>query len=58
MFLFLFFLKVISVYETGLPYSLDPHTLETLGVETFNGALALKSFAAHFRLDMKQEVSL
>ena len=45
------------MYETGLPYSLDPHTLETLGMETFNGDLMLKAFAAHFRLDMKQEVS-
>ena len=45
------------MYETGLPYTLDPHTLETVGMDTFNGALTLKAFAAHFRLDMKQGVS-
>lgn len=45
------------MYETGLPYTMDPHTLETTGADTFNGALTLKAFAAHFRLDMKQGVS-
>lgn len=45
------------MYETGLPYCLDPHTLETVGMDTFNGALTLKAFAAHFRLDMKKDVN-
>lgn len=48
--------QVVSVYETGLPHTLDPHTLDTLGTDTFNGALTLSAFAAHFRLDMKKEV--
>lgn len=52
----IYVLQVVSVYETSLPYSLDPHTLETLGMETFNGALTLKAFAAHFRLDMRAGV--
>ena len=39
-----------------MPYTLDPHTLETLGADTFNGALTLNAFAAHFRLDMKKDV--
>lgn len=47
--------KVISSYETGLPHTLDPHTLDTLGLDDFNGALKLKAFAAHFRLDMKNK---
>ena len=45
------------MYETGLPHTLDPHTLETLGPDTFNGALTLKAFAAHFRIDARQDVS-
>ena len=44
------------MYETHLPYCLDPHTLETIGLETFNGAAAFKAMAAHFRLDMVNEV--
>ena len=35
---------------------MDPYTLDTLGEETFNGALKVKAFAAHFRLDMTQQV--
>ncbi|KAL5459802.1 hypothetical protein EMCRGX_G033178 [Ephydatia muelleri] len=45
--------KIVSCYETGLPHSLDPVTLDTRGVDTFNGALELKVLAAHFRLDME-----
>lgn len=44
------------MYETGLPYVLDPHTLNTLGPENFNGALRLKQFAAHFRIDSQNQV--
>ncbi len=44
------------MYETGLPHTLDPHTLETVGIDNFNGALTLKAFAAHFRLDMRLDV--
>ena len=45
------------MYETGLPYVLDPHTLDTLGTDTFNGALMLSQFAAHFRIDSENDVS-
>ena len=45
----------MSCYETGLPHALDPSTLDTLGLDDFNGALKLKSFAAHFRLDAKNK---
>ena len=48
--------QVLTVYETKYPHCLDPHTLETLGEETLNGALKVRAFAAHFRLDMKNEV--
>lgn len=51
-------LQVISCYETGLPHTLDLHTLETLGLDDFNGALKLKAFAAHFRIDMHNKVHL
>jgi len=44
--------KVLSVWESGLPYRLDPKTLETIGKETLGGALAdAKSLGAHFRYD-------
>lgn len=31
--------KVLALYETGLPYRLDPTSLKTLGPETFGGQL-------------------
>jgi all-trans-8'-apo-beta-carotenal 15,15'-oxygenase len=44
--------KLLALWEASLPYRLDPKTLDTLGVETFNGALATgKAFTAHPRLD-------
>lgn len=54
--LLLLYLQVLSAYETQLPYCLDPHTLETIGLETFNGAATLRAMAAHFRLDMVNKV--
>ena len=47
---------MISSYETGLPYCLDPHTLNTLGPDDLGGQLKLKTLAAHFRLDMEKNV--
>ena len=49
---------MISCYETGLPYCLDPHTLNTLGADDLGGTLKLKTLAAHFRLDMEKNVSV
>ncbi|MFT5433952.1 MAG: carotenoid cleavage dioxygenase-like enzyme [Myxococcota bacterium] len=37
-------------YESGAPYSLDPVTLETLGVESFGGAIP-KRISAHSKMD-------
>jgi len=31
--------KLLALFETGLPYALDPETLKTLGAETFDGRL-------------------
>ncbi|CAN1208692.1 carotenoid oxygenase family protein [Tumidithrix helvetica PCC 7403] len=44
--------RLLALWEASLPYRLDPKNLDTLGVETFNGALAAgKAFTAHPRLD-------
>ncbi|MEE3715603.1 carotenoid oxygenase family protein [Tumidithrix elongata RA019] len=44
--------RLLALWEASLPYRLDPKTLDTLGVETFNGTLAAgKAFTAHPRLD-------
>ncbi len=37
-------------YESGRPYALDPRTLETRGVETFDGALKVP-LSAHSKVD-------
>ena len=45
---------LICGHEGGLPYSLDPFTLETIGVESFGGALnegLEERFLAHTRID-------
>ena len=54
--IFLYF-KVLTSYETGVPYCLDPHTLETLGPDNLNGHLQLGCFAAHFRIDSERKVN-
>lgn len=47
--------KVLSLYETGLPYELDPRTLDTLGPDDLAGALTLGTMAAHFRVDARKD---
>lgn len=47
--------KVLTCYETGVPYCLDPHTLETLGPDYLNGHLQFGCFAAHFRIDSERK---
>lgn len=40
--------KLLALWEAAVPYRLNPKTLETLGIETFNGLLRKNSpFAAH-----------
>lgn len=43
--------KVISCYETAMPYALEPHSLRTLGSEKLGNHLKLGNLAAHFRID-------
>ena len=41
--------RLLSLWEGGPPYELDPETLETRGVADFGGAL--KAFSAHPKID-------
>ena len=50
--------QVMSCYETGLPYCLDPYTLNTIGPDDLGGNIQLGCCAAHFRLDTKKDVSV
>jgi carotenoid cleavage dioxygenase-like enzyme len=43
--------RLVSGWEGGRPYALDPETLETRGEETFGGALPEGAFLAHVRID-------
>jgi len=44
--------KLLSTWESGLPYYLDPATLETVGKDDLNGTLkGSRCLAAHFRHD-------
>lgn len=42
---------LLSMKEDALPYALDPHTLETLGVWDFNGQIKSATFTAHPKVD-------
>ena len=41
--------RLLSLWEGGPPYALDPATLETRGVEDFGGTM--KAFSAHPKRD-------
>ena len=43
--------RLISGWEGGRPYALDAQSLETIGEETFGGALPDAAFLAHVRID-------
>lgn len=44
--------KLLALWEASHPHRLDPHTLETLGIETLDGVLREGTpFAAHPRID-------
>lgn len=47
--------KLLSLYETGLPYCLDPSNLATLGPDTLGDTLTTGTMAAHFRVDVRQD---
>jgi all-trans-8'-apo-beta-carotenal 15,15'-oxygenase len=41
--------RLLSLWEGGPPFSLDPKTLDTQGIETFGGTV--KAFSAHPKVD-------
>jgi carotenoid cleavage dioxygenase-like enzyme len=43
--------RLLSGWEGGRPYALDPDSLETIGEETYRGALPDGAFLAHVRID-------
>jgi carotenoid cleavage dioxygenase-like enzyme len=43
--------KLLVLKEDGLPWAVDPHTLETQGKWDFNGKYTAKTFAAHPKID-------
>lgn len=46
--------RLLTFYESGLPYRLEPDTLRTVGVYTYQGTLSkLDTLAAHPRIDSK-----
>jgi carotenoid cleavage dioxygenase-like enzyme len=45
--------KLLALDEDGPPVEVDPHTLETKGVWTFDGKLTSHTFGAHPKLDPK-----
>ncbi|MEE4145349.1 MAG: carotenoid oxygenase family protein [Halieaceae bacterium] len=46
--------KLCAFYEAGQPYRLDPATLETLGVELYDGALnSVKNMSAHGKINYR-----
>ncbi len=43
--------KLFSTKEDGLPYEIDPNTLETIGPWDFNGDWKSETFTAHPKID-------
>jgi carotenoid cleavage dioxygenase len=43
--------KLYALKESGRPYELDPHTLQTLGERDFGGRLTSQTFTAHPKID-------
>lgn len=43
--------KFLALKEVGLPYEVDPDTLETLGYDPFKGEVLSKTFTAHPKVD-------
>jgi carotenoid cleavage dioxygenase-like enzyme len=43
--------KLFSLKEDGLPYQIDPNTLETVGTWDFHGKWKSQTFSAHPKLD-------
>lgn len=47
--------RLLAGWEGGAPYAVDPLTLETLGEETFDGALAGQATLAHMKHDVVRD---
>lgn len=47
--------KLLALAERGLPYALDPDTLETLGADPYAGQTVAKTFSAHPKVDPFKE---
>jgi carotenoid cleavage dioxygenase-like enzyme len=43
--------KLYALKESGRPYEIDPHTLETIGESDFEGQLKVRTFTAHPKID-------
>ena len=43
--------KLLAMKEDGLPYALDPDSLETLGRHDFDGRIKSQTFTAHPKID-------
>lgn len=42
--------KLLAFWESGLPYELDPRTLDTIGPTDLGGAINTKALAAHYKV--------
>lgn len=45
--------KLLALYESGMPWVVDPVTLETLGSEDYRGRITATAFSAHPHTDPK-----
>ncbi len=45
--------RLLMTKEDGLPYRVNPHTLETIGRYDFDGKLRSETMTAHVRIDSK-----
>jgi all-trans-8'-apo-beta-carotenal 15,15'-oxygenase len=48
--------KLFSAHEYALPHSLDPTTLDTIGPDSLDNQLELRTMSAHFRYDADLDV--
>eukprot|EP00775_Hariotina_reticulata_P008099 gene8099-8292_t len=49
--------KLLALWENGLPYALDPRTLETLGETDLDGQIDTAAFGAHYRIMLEADGS-
>ena len=43
--------KMLVLKEDSLPWTINPHTLETQGIWNFNGKYTATTFSAHPKID-------